>query len=180
MKYISLLRGINVGGQRKILMADLKVLYEGLGCENVVTYIQSGNIIFDSPNPDKTDIATRIEMAIQVQYYFQVPVVLRSAEEFHTLLSQCPYKHIDPDQGGSIVMLTFLSAKPSAQGWTEIQSYLKDSEKMELGDRVIYAHFPEGYGKTKLSNDFMERKLGVRATTRNWRTVSKLQDLMTD
>ncbi len=176
-KFISILRGINVSGQKKILMADLKALYEALGFKNVITYIQSGNVIFECPSQDKTDIKSKIDRTIEVRYDFQVPVEVRTELEFKTILENCPFEHIDLDRDGAKVLVTFLSAKPSADNLTEAQKYVASSEKMALHDQVVYLHCPNGYGRSKLSNTFLEKKLGVVATTRNLKTVSKLYAL---
>ncbi len=90
MKYISVLRGINVSGQKKIKMADLKALYEQLGFENVVTYIQSGNVIFETTANMTADLATKIEQAIQNKYRFHVPVVIRTHDEIKTIIKRLP------------------------------------------------------------------------------------------
>lgn len=176
-KYISILRGINVSGQKKILMADLKALFESLSFNNVVTYIQSGNIIFEHPSEDKAEIKSKIESAIETKYNFQVPVEVRTDLEFKTILDDCPFENIDLDKDGTKVLITFLSAKPSADKLTEARKFAADSERMELHDQVIYLHCPNGYGRSKLSTTFLEKKLGVVATTRNWKTVSKLYEL---
>ena len=91
-KFISLLRGINVSGQKKIIMADLKVLYEKAGCLNVVTYIQSGNVIFDHPENDINLIRDILEKAIEDKYTFHVPIDLRTREELQAIFDKVPFK----------------------------------------------------------------------------------------
>jgi len=176
-KYISLLRGINVSGQKKILMADLKALYESLSFNNVITYIQSGNIIFEYPSEDKAEIKSKIEKALETKYNFQVPVEVLTDLDFKNILNDCPFKNIDLDKDGRNILVTFLSAKPFADKPAEARKLMADSERMEFHDQVIYLHCPNGYGRSKISTTFLEKKLGVVATTRNWKTVLKLFEL---
>lgn len=176
-KYISILRGINVSGQKKILMADLKALYEALKFKDIITYIQSGNVIFDSISQDKAHIKATIESAIAENYNFQVPVDVRTLSEYEVILENFPFKDITLEEDGSKALITFLSHRPTAENFTQAQKYAASSERMECHDRVIYLHCPDGYGKSKLSNLFLEKKLGVMATTRNWKSVSKLYEL---
>ena len=106
-RFISLLRGINVSGQKKIKMADLKAMYESLGLENVLTYIQSGNVIFDSKeNPER--IVDKIESAIQEKYTFEVPAQVRDASVFENIIQSCPFPELDLLEEGTRVMVTFL------------------------------------------------------------------------
>lgn len=179
MRYISILRGINVSGQKKILMADLKVLYEALNLTKVITYIQSGNVIFDSPEPDKSVVKSIIESAIDVQYGFQVPVDVRPAQDYKAILDNCPFEGINVETEGSKLLVTFLSAVPDAGKLAEAEGHKASSEQMVLRDQVVYLYCPDGYGRTKLSNGFLEKKLGVTATTRNWKSVAKLYALAT-
>ena len=176
MTYISLLRGINVSGQKKILMADLKALYVSLGFCDVLTYIQSGNVIFSSElGVDK--IVTLIEKAINKQYGFEVPVQVREVEVFEKLIVECPFREFDLVEEGTRVMVTFLAKLPSEENVVKLMTYVKEPERLVLHGRQIYLHCPNGYGKTKLSNTFIEKKLGVTATTRNWKSVVKLYEL---
>lgn len=177
MKYISILRGINVSGQKKIKMADLKTLYESIGFNNVVTYIQSGNVIFDSKVKNKTEIKISIEKAIEKEFNFHVPVEIRTKREIENVLKNCPFGSVDLEKEGTKVLVTFLSSKPSEANITRIQTYVVAPEKLLVRGREVYLYCPEGYGKSKLSNTFIERKLEVEATTRNWKSVNKLLEL---
>ncbi len=89
--YISMLRGINVSGQKKIRMADLKSLYESLGLENVQTYVQSGNVVFDSPEKDTAKLTKSIEAQIEKVYGFSVPVLIRTADDFRRVIESHPF-----------------------------------------------------------------------------------------
>lgn len=175
--YISILRGINVSGQKKILMADLKTLYEDLQFRNVKTYIQSGNVVFKSEKKvDDEDTAKRIEKAIQKKYGFQVPVIIRSYRELEKVIASNPFlseKDIDPKK----LHVTFLSEIPSKERLNELNSVGFSPDEFTIQGKEIYLHIPVSYGETKLSNSFFEKKLKVTATTRNWNTVNKLAEI---
>jgi len=174
MKYISMLRGINVSGQKKIKMADLATLYESLGFDNVVTYIQSGNVIFDVASKKKTDLILAIEKAIERQYSFQVPVVLRTGREFKIIIDNCPFGVIDD---ATKVLVTFLSATPTQSNLERLQASVTAPERCVIQGTEVFLSCPNGYGGSKLSNAFLEKRLGVNATTRNWKSVCRLYQL---
>ncbi len=177
MRYISLLRGINVSGQKKIKMADLKSMYESLGFKNVITYIQSGNVIFDAESLNSGELKIKIEKAIERKYIFHVPIEIRTVSEFGNIIKNCPFGPVDPAEEGAKLLVTFFSSPPSGIRVSDIQSYADASEKLIVSNKEAYLYCPNGYGKTKLSNAFLEKKLGVAATTRNWKSVHKLYEL---
>jgi len=178
MRYVSMLRGINVSGQKKINMTDLKSLYEDSGFEHVVTYIQSGNVVFNIQEKKlKKNIEKTIEAAIQTQYGFDVPVLIRTHDEISRVIQHCPFTSIDFEKEGSKILVTFLSSTPSVEAVKNIQPYVAASESLFVDGKEIYLHCPEGYGRSKLSNAFFEKKMDVVATTRNWKTVCKLHEL---
>ncbi len=177
MKYISLLRGINVSGQKKVVMSDLKTLYEALGFQNVVTYIQSGNVIFEATSKSKTNVKDHIEQAIKKNYSFHVPVEIRTKSELEAITENIPFRSINVSEDGTKVLVTFLSRRPTAVKVGELQQYVVAPEKLVVKGTEVYLYCPNGYGTSKLSNNFLEQKLGVEATTRNWKSVLKLYDL---
>ena len=177
MKYISLLRGINVSGQKKIKMADLKSLYESLSFKNVVTYIQSGNVIFDAVVKNKSDMKIKIEEAIEESYKFHVPVEILTNAEICDIIKKYPFGSVDLAEDGTKVLVTFLSSKPSEDRVSDFKKYVTAPEKLIVQEKEAYLYCPNGYGKSKLSNTFLENKLGVKATTRNLKTVHKLYEL---
>lgn len=183
MRYISMLRGINVSGQKKIKMAELKAMYEALGFGHVITYIQSGNVIFTTET--NVDLILLIGEAIQKQYGFEVPVLLRTTQDFDEIIKSCPFTDLDLEdtgleQNGTKVLVTFLSSAPSDEDVQSVKKYLSLSETMVVKDKAVYLHCPDGYGKTKASNALLEKKLKVVATTRNWKTVRQLFALAKD
>ncbi len=178
MKYVSMLRGINVSGQKKINMADLKSLYEDSGFKHAETYIQSGNVVFNLQEKKlKNNIEKIIETAIQTEYGFDVPVLIRTHDEISRVIQHCPFTSIDLEKEGSKILVTFLSSSPSVEAIKNIQPYVAVSESLFVHGTEIYLHCPEGYGRSKLSNVFLEKKMDVVATTRNWKTVCKLHEL---
>jgi len=176
MRYISLLRGINVSGQKKIIMKDLKALYENIEFTNVVTYIQSGNVIFDSDG-SYDDVIVKIQSAITKQYGFDVPVQVREAKHFESIIKGCPFPELDLVAEGTRVMVTFLADIPSNVHIDKLMEYVKEPERLVFVGKEVYLYCPNGYGTSKLNNNFLEKKLGVGATTRNWKSVVKLWEL---
>lgn len=177
-KYISLLRGINVSGQKKILMADLKFLYEGVGFNDVITYIQSGNVVFSSSLKSEVKLKEILEQAIEKKYKFHVPVLVTSLGDFKGILEGLPFKSIDPIKDATKFLITFLSNEPTKADVASLQECVNKPERLEVVDRSVYLHCPNGYGRSKLSNAFIERKLKLSATTRSLKTVQKLYDLI--
>jgi uncharacterized protein (DUF1697 family) len=175
--FISILRGINVSGQKKILMADLKVLYENLKFKDVRTYIQSGNVIFKSNEPlSDIEFEKKIEDQIFKKYDFHVPVIIRSEDEIRKIIAANPFlkeKNIDPKK----LHVTFLSNIPDKENVESIEKMDFSPDKFMISGKEVYLYVPNGYGETKISNTFFEKKLKVKATTRNWNTVNKLSEL---
>lgn len=169
--YISILRGINVSGQKKIKMADLKKLYQSLGFENVQTYIQSGNIVFESKETSVIELQTIIFDAIQKHYGFEVPNIILKPEEVEVALKNNPFKEIEK------MYFTFLAEEPTKENIKKLYTYSFDEEYYELIDKVIYFHCPNGAGRAKMSNNFFENKLRVMATSRNLNTTKKLLEM---
>ncbi|PCI76634.1 hypothetical protein COB21_04190 [Candidatus Aerophobetes bacterium] len=177
MQYVSLLRGINVGGHKRIKMADLKELYSSLGFEEIVTYIQSGNVVFTANKQDQDLLITSIEKAIYQRYGFEVSVQVREKNVFAEAIKRCPYSGsmlVDETQ----VLLCFLSSIPSQEACLELQKYVKSPEQLVIDKDVVYLYCPNSYSNSKLGNNFIEKKLQVKATTRNWKSVCALQALM--
>jgi uncharacterized protein (DUF1697 family) len=175
-KYISILRGINVGGRRKVSMVLLKSIYEDLGFKEVLTYIQSGNVIFASYKVSSHEIEQMIEKKIDEILHLDVPVIIRQLPEMKNILANNPFlkmKGIDIDK----LHVTFLNDIPGKDALFNIKQFDYSPDKFIIKDKEVFIYCPGGYGKTKLSNNFFENKLKVKATTRNWKTVNKLAEL---
>lgn len=177
--YISILRGINVSGQKKILMADLKALYESLKFKDVTTYIQSGNVVFKSDSKlSDAALAQKIEAAIFKKYAFTVPVIVRNIHQLENIISGNPFlkeTSIDLEK----LHVTFLSEIPGKSPVAAIMLLDYPPDRFSVSGQEVFLFTPGGYGETKLSNKFFENKLKVTATTRNWKTVNKLLEIAT-
>jgi len=175
--FISILRGINVSGHKKILMSDLKALYESLNFKDVTTYIQSGNVVFktNKKTSDQT-LAKELENAIYEKYNFIVPVIIRKIAEMKNVLLINPFlqdKTIDTEK----LHVTFLATTLGQEKLENIKNIDYAPDKFIVIDKEVFLYCPNGYGNTKLSNAFFEKKLNTTATTRNWKTVNKLIEL---
>lgn len=173
--FLSILRGINVGGQRKIKMDDLKKLYETLGFQAIQTYIQSGNIVFQAESDE--NLAEKIEIAIQQQFGFEVPVLVRTRLELAKTVADNPFLS-KSDMLVDKLHVTFLNQKPSALLVEKINALDFQADRFRIIERDVYIYCPESYGNSKLTNSFFETKLKTKATTRNWKTVNQLLDMM--
>ena len=179
---ISMLRGINVSGQKTIRMAELKAFYESLGYTRVTTYVQSGNVVFDCLDQDVSALAGSLEKEFARRFGFSVGVVVRHSTDFGRVIASNPFithRNEDPHR----LHVTFLSALPSAVALNNLKESKDSKEPIDTTDEYslsgteIFLFCPNGYGKTKLSNSFFEKKLSVLATTRNWKTVTALYSL---
>lgn len=171
---IAILRGINVGGKRKILMKDLKIMFQELGFTGVTTYIQSGNVIFDS-KADNATLALLIEETIHSKLGFEVPVIVIKSEELEKSITLNPFYSDEADI--STLHLTFLKEKPEEENIEELQLIDSGSDKFYISDKNVFIYCEGKYHQSKLTNNFFEKKLKVGATTRNWKTVLKLIEL---
>ena len=172
-KYISILRGINVGAAKKILMADLKTLYETLGFTNVRTYIQSGNVAFTTDST--ADLTVLIQTAIATKYSFTVPVIVLTDAELTAIVQNNPFIALTEDF--TKLHVTFLGTLPNKIVLAKLKIISFAPDAFQIINRAVYLHCPIDYGHTKLSNSFFEKQLKVTATTRNWKTVLALMEL---
>lgn len=171
--YISLLRGINVGGQNRLPMDSLREMYAQIGFTDIRTYVQSGNVVFKANSADPEALSGQIERHIQQDYGYSVAVFTRQPQDFQRILANNPFltaRQEDPTR----LHVTFLYRKPDEAAWSKTNTPPGIMDEFARGTQEVYIFCPNGYGKTKLSNDFFERKLGVQATTRNWNTVNQL------
>ncbi|WP_442845364.1 DUF1697 domain-containing protein [Leeuwenhoekiella sp. H156] len=172
---IALLRGINVGGHRIIKMADLKKLMTDLDFTSVKTYIQSGNIVFEAADQISEALSTQIKEAIAARFGFEVPVLVLNGAELEEAVNQNPYLNTEIDL--SSLHLTLLSKTPETNKIVDLMAFDSEPDAFTIKDRFIYLKLDTQYHKTKISNAFFEKKLGVEATTRNRKTILKLMEL---
>ena len=176
-KSIAILRGINVGGKRRVLMADLKLLFENLGFFNIETYIQSGNVIFDTVSKlTNIEISDTIEKSILDKYGFIVPVIIRSVTELQQTINNNPF-YQEKNTEITQLHLTFLKDKPLKENLLKIETYNSYKDEFFIAGKEVYVFCEEKYSQSKFTNNFFENKLKVSATTRNWKTVLKLLEL---
>lgn len=166
---IALLRGINVGGHKKVKMAELKSICEGLGLRDVRTHLQSGNVVFRTNRSDRARLARELEAALSVES----KVILRSADELRQVIAANPMV-TEAASGPSHFIVTFLADKPTAAAMKSLHDAYAGPEKMQLRGAELYIHYGAGMGTSKLTNVLIERKLGVSGTARNWNTVTRL------
>jgi uncharacterized protein (DUF1697 family) len=172
--YAALLRGVNLGSHNKVSMTDLRELFEALGHEDVATYVQSGNVVFKARG-DAASLTTAIERRITRELGLDVAVILRSKTQLARIAAGNPFarKERDPTR----LHVTFLAETPARAAVRELTRGDFSPDALHVQGKEVYLHTPDGYGQTKLSGGFFEKKLDVVATTRNWRTVTKLGEL---
>jgi len=174
--YISMLRGINVGGHNMIKMDELKKIYAGLNFKNSQSYIQSGNVIFQYGKTDPGDLQKKLEKKILAEFGFDIPVLVKSLGELGKVLSANPFldRRKEDINKLHVTFLSESSAKILADKVKELQFF---PDEFFLAGDVVYLFCPNGYGQTKLNNNFFENKLKVKATTRNWKTLNELSNI---
>lgn len=174
--YISILRGINVSGKNIIKMEALRNLYTTMGFCDIHTYLQSGNVTFRALATDEQMLEQTIEQYIKKEFSLDIPVQVMNVEALKNVIHNNPFlkdETLDP----SFFHVTFLKIPPAVVDLKAIESKKTEQEKMAFSGKVIYLYCPEGYGNTKLNNNFLEKRLKVTATTRNWKTTTALLQL---
>ena len=174
--YIALLRGINVGGRKVILMADLKRVFENLGFPKVTTYIQSGNVIFRSEKKSELELENRINSGIKRSFHFDVKVIVKDLNEIAEIVRRNPFqeKELKP---GEKIYFTLLYQKPANERITDLNKTRNDIDGFQVIDRTVYILCRKGYGKTLYNKNFIEKVLKVDATSRNLETMKKLTEI---
>jgi uncharacterized protein (DUF1697 family) len=170
---VALFRGINVGGKHILPMQDLRDLLAELGCEDVQTYIQSGNAVF-SFTENANELSGKVRDAIEVQFGFAPQVLLLAVERFAAIASANPYPEAEATP--KFLHVWFLTGKAGNADIDAMNSIKAENERFTLTDDALYLHAPDGVGGSRLAAT-IDRYLGVATTARNWRTVSKLIDL---
>ncbi|MFT5242386.1 MAG: hypothetical protein ACJA1H_000294 [Glaciecola sp.] len=167
--YIVLLRGINVGGHKKVPMVELRELLSKMDFETVKTYIQSGNIILESSG-DKIEIELKVKEAIQSHFGFDVPVIVRTRTDLIRIFDACPFSGEQKETSYFVL----LSETPKPEFVVELMKITPDNQVFSIIDDCIYFHSSVGYGNSKFNMNLFEKKLNVRATSRNYKTTVKL------
>lgn len=175
--FVALFRGINVGGNRKVRMDALKALHEALGFQDVVTYIQSGNVVFRSDDADGERVRQRIEESFARQFGFHSEVFVRSSTEFQEIIDKNPFQG-QPEKAPNWVVALFLAEPPAESAQDDLLTSYSGPEEIFIIGREVYTYYPEGIGRSKLTQGLLDKKLKTVGTARNWNTVLKLQELM--
>ena len=175
LKYISLIRGINVGG-KTLKMDRLKSIYESLSLHDIKTYIQSGNVLFNSDIKNIYKIKTQLEDEINKQTNLSVSVIMRTQKDLKKILNGNPFIN-SGNENTERMYVTFLENEPLKSSLKDLIPPKETHDEFKVIGKEIYLYCQEGYGRTVLSIDFFEKKLKMKATARNWRTVNKLYEL---
>lgn len=177
--YVAMLRGINVGGHKRIKMEKLRSSFEAMGFESVKTYIQSGNVVFKSRKTAPSVLSKRIEEKILSDFGFAASVITRSADDIDATVTGNPFlrEHgIDPEK----LHVTFLSASPSEKALQQLAAVTVRPDQCHCSRKEIYFYFPNGVSQSVLFKSPVDRILAVVTTTRNWKTVNSLRQMCQD
>jgi len=174
--YISLLRGINVGGHNNVPMERLRALCEELGFQQVKTFIQSGNVVFETAKRSPAELSLKLEKRILAEFGFPVSVVTRTVDELGQAIAGNPFGKESKAEPAK-VHIAFLSQAPKAEAVKKLETLATKTEQLRHAGREVYLYYRDGMGKAKLTGAVIERALGVAATARNWNTVTKLYEM---
>ena len=173
---ISLLRAVNLGAHNKVKMDALRALYESLALRGAQTYVQSGNVVFQTEAKDLARLQKRIEDAIEKSFGFRTGVVLRSSVELKDIIRRNPFAKrsgIEPNK----LVVSFLTGEPGPESKDKIAQIKVGPEEMHLDGRELYIYYANGIGTSKLTPAVLERALKMSGTARNWNTVTKLLEM---
>ena len=174
MIYIAFLRGINVGGKNLLPMKEFVAVLEGLGCQNVSTYVQSGNAVFESRETIASRLSEMVSAEIKKRRGIEPRILLLKPEDIERAIRENPF----PEAGTvpKSLHIGFLDTSPPAPDLQMLESIKSDSERYRLIDKRFYLHAPEGVGRSRLAAN-AEKLLGVSMTDRNWNTVQKVWEM---
>jgi len=167
---VALLRGINVGGKNRLAMKDLQQIFLDLGCSKVTTYIQSGNVVFETGTASLTTLANATRSAIESRHGLRVPVIVRTASAWRAVIAANPYQDLER------LHVVFLEAPPANAD--ALDPDRSPGDTFHVSGAEIYLHTPNGLADTKLTNAYFDSKLKTISTVRNWRTVLEIEKLL--
>lgn len=171
MKYIALLRGVMPTGKNKVMMADLNEVVSKAGYDNVTTYIQSGNIIFDSDKSEE-EISSDIHETIKNDLGPELPVIVKTVDQLQMIADHNPYK--EEKYRNSVFYIATSMSQIDTEKQGEIQALSKEGEYITFTEEAIYYYLSNGMHNAKINNNFLEKKLGITLTTRNQNTIEKI------
>src|SRR6266567_5384894 len=176
-RFMSLFRGINVGGNRTIRMDELKDLYASLGLKDVVTYIQSGNVVFTSDDADLAQLPGQIEDGFAKKFGFHAKVIVRTSAELRDIIDNNPFQN-QPMKESKWVTVIFLATRPDSTAQEDLQKTYVGPEELYIIGQELYIYYTNGIGRSKLSLTLIEKKLKTIGTGRNWNTILQLQKMI--
>ena len=174
---VAFLRAINVGGHNKIAMADLRNLFEKLGFSGVQTLLQSGNVVFESDRLQGPALEHLLEVETAKRLDVSVACLVRSAKELETIIASNPFEDEARRDSGHLLVM-FLKTAPKVADVSALQAGIQRPEIIRAEGKQLYAVYPAGIGRSKLTNALIEKKLATQGTARNWNTVLKLAAMM--
>ncbi len=174
---VALLRGINVGGKNRLPMKELAALFVDAGCEDVRTYIQSGNVVFRVGPTGGEEISSVISTSILSRFGYRIPVVTRTAREFQETVRANPF--LDAGAETDKLHVMFLAELPDSASVEALDPERSPGDEFAVMGREIYLHCPNGVARSKLTNSYFDSRLSTTSTSRNWRTTLKILDLAT-
>lgn len=173
---ISLLRGVNLGGHNKVKMEELRALYSSLKLRDVQSYIQSGNVIFRTPQQDLASVCASIEGAIAKKFGIKTFVVLRTIAQMRNIVARNPFAS-EPGVEPNKLVVTFLPCEPGEQACNKARAIPIKPEVLHILGSELFIHFPNGQGQSKFPWPVLDRTLGTSGTSRNWNSVTKLLEM---
>jgi uncharacterized protein (DUF1697 family) len=174
-RYVALLRSVNVAGHGRVAMDELRAAFDALGYSGVSTYIQTGNVLFTTSSRSEANIAGAIEQRLAEDFGDSPAVLVRSVAELQRVGASSPYAKAGADPARHHV--TFLATEPPKAALDALRLPPSGRDELVVEGKEVYVHTPDGYGNSKYTGSFIERRLGVVSTTRNWNTVTKLCEL---
>ena len=174
-RYVAFLRGINVGGKNKLLMADLRQIFQEAGCDEVSSYIQSGNVLFRASPSQASDLPRAISETIATRFGYQVPVIVRELQELKRLAAANPF--LREGQEPNALHLMCLASSPRPEQIASLDHKRSAPDAFALRGNSIYLYFPNGTARSKLTTGYFDRVLSTTSTIRNWNTLNKLIEL---
>ncbi len=173
---VAMLRGVNVGGKNLVNMETLRTLCVSLQCSDVVTHLQSGNVLFRTRTKDLEALRLRMQKEMADRFGFEIPIVFRTVEDLRRVVAHNPFPGRVATEAAK-VLVTFLYDDPGEAGRRALRAMTIEPEEVRVEGRELYIYYPAGQGQSKLRMRPIEEALGTPGTGRNWNTVLKLLEL---
>jgi len=178
VSYVALLRGVNVGGNTRVAMADLRDVLSRLGFENARSLLQSGNVVFGAGERSTDGLERLLEREVAARFGMSIDVLVRTGDQIAAVVAGNPFK-TEAQRDPGRLQVFFLKGAPGTAAVKGLQDAIVGREVARVRGNVAYIVYPDGMGRSRLASTLVERRLGVRATARNWNTVQKLHTMLT-